>query len=283
MRALFGSFGGNALGAAGTFIDIAIVSLIFYRLLVLAVGTRAMQLLKGILVLVIFAMAARFFQLKLISWLISHAFWAMSFAIPLVFQPELRKMLEELGRGRFWQKSMTTDEAEIRTHQVLSALDYMKAHRIGALLVLQQESELGEYWQTAIHINAEISQELIISIFWKDNPLHDGAIIMDRYSIIAGGCYLPLADVPEMSRWYGTRHRAAIGMSEASDAVVLVVSEERGEVSMAFRGKLSDNLKDPQLEKFLRHYFAGKQKNTKLTLGERIKKLLKFFWTRPEA
>ena len=108
-----------------------------------------------------------------------------------------------------------------------------------------------------MHLDANITQELIISIFWKDNPLHDGALIMNRYSLIAGGCYLPLIDAPEISRWYGTRHRAALGLSEISDAIVLVVSEERGEISLAFKGHLSKNLKDAQVEKLLMHYFVG--------------------------
>ena len=166
-------------------------------------------------------------------------------------------MLEEIGRGNLWQRQLPRDVAEQRVRHIMGALGYMKVHRIGALLVLQEETGLGEYYNTAVHLDANITQELIISIFWKDNPLHDGALIMNRYSLIAGGCYLPLIDAPEISRWYGTRHRAALGLSEISDAIVLVVSEERGEISLAFKGRLSKNLKDAQVEKLLMHYFVG--------------------------
>lgn len=242
---------------ARTFLDIFIVSLIIYRLLVLIVGTRAVQLLKGVLILVLFSALASMLRFRLVSWLIGQSLWALSFAIPIVFQPELRKMLEEIGRGNLWQRQLPKDVAEQRVRHIMGALGYMKVHRIGALLVLQEETGLGEYYNTAVHLDANITQELIISIFWKDNPLHDGALIMNRYSLIAGGCYLPLIDAPEISRWYGTRHRAALGLSEISDAIVLVVSEERGEISLAFKGHLSKNLKDAQVEKLLMHYFVG--------------------------
>lgn len=242
---------------ARTFLDIFIVSLIIYRLLVLIVGTRAVQLLKGVLILVLFSALASMLRFRLVSWLIGQSLWALSFAIPIVFQPELRKMLEEIGRGNLWHRQLPRDVAEQRVRHIMGALGYMKVHRIGALLVLQEETGLGEYYNTAVHLDANITQELIISIFWKDNPLHDGALIMNRYSLIAGGCYLPLIDAPEISRWYGTRHRAALGLSEISDAIVLVVSEERGEISLAFKGHLSKNLKDAQVEKLLMHYFVG--------------------------
>ena len=240
-----------------SFIDIAIVSVIFYRILALLVGTRAVQLVKGALMLVLFSLLASMLRLRLLTWLLSHTLWALSFAIPIVFQPELRKMLEEIGRGNLWHRRMAIDEAEQRVKQIVGALSYMKANKIGALLVFQQETGLGEYWHTAIRLDANVTQELIISIFWKDNPLHDGAVILDRNSIIAGGCYLPLADAPEISRWYGTRHRAALGISEVSDAIVLVVSEERGDISLAFKGRLSKNMKEFQVEKLLTRYYAG--------------------------
>ena len=242
-------------------VDIAIVSFIIYRILVLLVGTRAVQLIKGVLILVIMLGLAMLLQFRLLTWFLSTTLIALGLAIPIVFQPELRKMLEELGKGQFYllKRSMSADEAEVRVSQITGALSYLKAHKIGALLVLQQDVGLGDYTQTAIPLDAKITQELIISIFWKDNPLHDGAVILDKYRLIAGGCYLPLADAPEISRWYGTRHRAALGISEVSDAIVLIVSEERGDVSLAVKGRLSKNIKDFQAEKLLRHYFAGEQ------------------------
>ena len=260
-----------------TFFDILIVSVIIYRILVLIVGTRAVQLLKGVLILVLFSALASMLHFRLLTWLLGQTIWALGFAIPIVFQPELRKMLEEIGRGNLWHQQMDLDEAEQRVKQIVGALSYMKAHKIGALLVFQQETGLGEYWHTAIRLDANVTQELIISIFWKDNPLHDGALILDRYSLIAGGCYLPLADAPEISRWYGTRHRAALGISEVSDAIVLVVSEERGDISLAFKGHLSKNLKEFQIEKLLLHYFAGDP--SLRTWRSRAESLLRLLWS----
>ena len=170
---------------ARTFLDIFIVSLIIYRLLVLIVGTRAVQLLKGVLILVLFSALASMLRFRLVSWLIGQSLWALSFAIPIVFQPELRKMLEEIGRGNLWHRQLPRDVAEQRVRHIMGALGYMKLHRIGALLVLQKETGLGEYYNTAVHLDANITQELIISIFWKDNPLHDGALILDRERMIA--------------------------------------------------------------------------------------------------
>lgn len=261
-----------------SFVDISIVSFILYRILVLLVGTRAVQLVKGLLILILLSAAASFLRMRLLTWFLGNALWALSFAIPIVFQPELRKMLEELGKGQFYllRRQMSSDEADIRVKQIAGALSYLKAHKIGALLVFQKEVGLGEYTQTAIQLNAGITQELIISIFWKDNPLHDGAVILDKYSLIAGGCYLPLADAPEISRWYGTRHRAALGITEVSDAMVLIVSEERGDVSLANKGKLSKNIKDFQIEGLLKYYFSGEQKVN--DWRGRLHELGKIFW-----
>ena len=257
-------------------IDIAIVSFIIYRILVLLVGTRAVQLIRGVIILSIILLVASFLKFRLLTWFIGNALLALSVTVPIVFQPELRKMLEELGKGQLYKHQMSEDEAEMKVRQISGALSYLKAHKIGALLVLQQEVGLGDYTNTAIPLNAQITEELIISIFWVNNPLHDGAVILNRYSLIAGGCYLPLADAPEISRWFGTRHRAALGITEVSDAMVFVVSEQRGEVSLAVKGKLSRNLKDFQVEGVLRHYFMGEQ----VAKGwEARKKMLKnLFW-----
>ena len=260
-------------------IDIAIVSFIIYRVLVLLVGTRAIQLMKGVFILMIVSLLASFLRMRLLSWFIGNALLALSFAIPIVFQPELRKMLEELGKGKFYllKPKMSDDEAEVRVKQISGALNYLKAHKIGALLVFQKEVGLADYYNTAIHLNSNITQELIISIFWKDNPLHDGAVILDKYRLIAGGCYLPLADAPEISRWYGTRHRAALGITEVSDALVFIVSEERGDVSLAAKGRLSKNLKDFQVEGILRNYFAGEQVVS--GWSSKLKQLAGLFWS----
>lgn len=259
-------------------IDIAIVSFVIYRILILLVGTRAIQLVKGVIVLIVLYFLASYLRMRLLTWFLNRSLLALGFAIPIVFQPELRKMLEELGKGKFYllKPKMSEDEAAMKVKQIAGALSYLKAHKIGALLVFQQEVGLGEYSQTAIHLNARITQELIISIFWKDNPLHDGAVILDKYNLIAGGCILPVADAPDISRWYGTRHRAALGISQVSDAIVFIVSEERGEVSVAVKGRLSKNLKDFQIDGILTHYFVGEPVIT--DWRAKLREFLKLFW-----
>ena len=257
-------------------LDIAIVSLIIYRILVVLVGTQAVQLVKGVIFLAILWGLATFFRFRLLSWFLGSSLVALSLAVPIVFQQELRKMLIELGRGHFYKRQMTTDEAEVKVNNIAKALQYLKAHKIGALIVLQREDALGEYTDTAIHLNADITQELIESIFWVNNPLHDGAIVLDRYKIIAGACYLPLADAPEISRFYGTRHRAALGITQKTDALVFVVSEQRGEISLAASGRLDKNIKDFQIEKNLMYYFVGE----KIATGWKahLNKLKKLLW-----
>jgi diadenylate cyclase len=262
------------------FLDIFIVSAIIYRVLGLVAGTRAIQLVKGFLILGTFTLLTSALELRLVSWFLSQILWALVFAIPIVFQPELRKMLEEIGRGNLWDRRMNLEQAENLSREIVAALGYMKANKIGALLVLQQETGLKDYWRTAVKLDAQISQELIISLFWKNNPLHDGAVIMDRDNVIAAGCYLPLTDNPNISRWYGTRHRAALGITDVSDAMALVVSEERGEVSLAFNGHLSKDMKDAQVQKLLLFYFSGTREVTHKTLKEKIIKLLRPLWSK---
>ncbi|MDR1874056.1 MAG: diadenylate cyclase CdaA [Synergistaceae bacterium] len=266
--------------AVRIFFDIFIVSAIIYRVLVLMVGTRAVQLVKGFLLLGTVALLASALRLRLVSWFLSRILWALVIAIPIVFQPELRKMLEEIGRGNLWRRRMPIEAAKRLSEEIVSALGYMKANKIGALLILQQETGLRDYWRTAVRLEARISQELIISLFWKNNPLHDGAVMMDRGRIIAAGCYLPLTDNTSISRWYGTRHRAALGISDVSDAIALVVSEERGEVALAFKGHLSRNLKDPQLQKLLLFYFSGTRETAKRNLKDRFLSFLRPLWSK---
>jgi diadenylate cyclase len=262
------------------FVDIFIVSAIIYRVLALMVGTRAIQLVKGFLILVTFSLLASVLDFRLVSWFLSRSLWALVIAIPIVFQPELRKMLEEIGRGNLWHRRMDMEQAENLSHEVAAALGYMKTHKIGALLVLEQETGLKDYWRTAVKLDARISQELIISLFWKDNPLHDGAVIMDRNNIVAAGCYLPLTDNTSISRWYGTRHRAAMGITDVSDAMSLIVSEERGVAALAYNGRLSKDLKDAQLQQLLLFYFSGARENSQRTWKDKFLKFFRLLWSK---
>ena len=259
------------------FLDIFIVAAIIYRVLVLMIGTRGIQLVKGFLMLGTLALLASVLDLQLVSWFFRSSLWALIIAIPIVFQPELRKMLEEIGRGTLWRPRMGSEEAESLSQEIVSALGYMKANKIGALLVFQKDTGLKEYWRTAVRLDAAISQELLLSLFWKNSPLHDGAVIMNREAIIAASCYLPLSDNTDISRWYGTRHRAALGITEVSDAIALVVSEETGEITLANNGHFSKNLKDAQMQKLLSFYFADTRDVVRATYREKIFKMLRVF------
>jgi len=244
------------------------------------IGTRGIQVVKGFLTLGTLALLSSAVDLQLVSWFFRNALWALVIAIPIVFQPELRKMLEEIGRGTLWRPRMGSEEAERLSHEITAALMHMKGNKIGAIIVLQKDTGLKEYWRTAVKLEAEISQELIVSIFWKGSPLHDGAMIINRESLVAASCYLPLSDNSDISRRYGTRHRAALGITEVSDAIALVVSEERGEVTLANNGHLSKNLKEAQLQKLLLFYFSDAGNTAQETFKDRIFKTVQLLWSK---
>jgi diadenylate cyclase len=259
-------------------IDILVVAFLAYRVMLFFVDTRAMQLVRGLLVIAVVGAIARALELRTISWLIGYLLSAFLIAIPIVFQPELRRLLEELGRGRLFSggASQASELGETFAEATLKAVLYLKNHRIGALIVFQRHTGLKEIWRSAVHLRSEITAELIMSIFWPGNPLHDGAVIMDRQAMIAAACYLPLSDNTDISRWHGTRHRAAVGITEVSDAHALVVSEENGHVSLAVRGRLSRPLTDEQLTRFLHRYFNPYGQD--LTLLQRVKLEIEAQW-----
>ena len=238
------------------FIDILVIAFIVYRLLLLLMDTRAMQLVKGLFVIGLLYATARFLKLAALTWILGRLLGVFIIAIPIVFQPEIRRMLEELGRGGIWRRRQAEEKASLLTDEITRALLFLQSRKIGAILVFQKDTGLKDIWRSAVQIGGEISQDLIVSLFWPGNPLHDGAVILDSRNIIAAACYLPLTENSDLSRWIGTRHRAALGVSEVSDAMALVVSEERGEVALAINGHLSRELKEGQIRRLLMHYFA---------------------------
>ena len=244
------------------FLDILIVAFLIYRVLMLLVGTRAMQLLRGVLIIGFIGAVANILELRSLSWIIGKMLGAFIIVVPVLFQPELRHMLEELGKGHLWKVGRNEEDIDLRADQLSKALTYCQSQRIGALCVLQRDTSLKEVWRTAVMLKADITEELLISIFWPGTPLHDGAVVMDQQSIVAAGCYLPLTEKTDISRWYGTRHRAALGVTEMSDAIALVVSEERGEITAAVAGHFSKPLSEAQLKKICNHYFSFESKES---------------------
>ncbi|MGN0134743.1 MAG: diadenylate cyclase CdaA [Anaerotignum sp.] len=238
-------------------LDILIVAYIIYKIIFWIKETRAWVLFKGILVIFALAAVATLLKLNTILWILSNTISVGIIAIIVVFQPELRKALEQLGKGKFFSyftrgTDETDDKATQRTvDEIVKAADKMGSVKTGALILIEQEVPLGDLERTGIPIDAIVSSQLLINIFEHNTPLHDGAVIVRRNRVAAATCFLPLTDSNEISMELGTRHRAAIGASEVSDAYVIVVSEETGAISLARGGVLYRNLTPEQLRNMI--------------------------------
>ncbi|MBD3922969.1 TIGR00159 family protein [Paenibacillus sp. PR3] len=230
-------------------IDIAVVSYIIYKLILLVRGTRAVQLLKGILVLVATWALSTWLNLGTLKWLMNQMFTFGVVSVLIIFQPELRRALEQLGRGKLFGRSpgLERDQINERISEIIKAVNFMAKRNIGALIVFERESGLNEYIESGIGMESRISSELIVNIFTPNTPLHDGAVIVRGNQIMAAACYLPLSENPFISKELGTRHRAAIGVSEVCDAVSIVVSEETGQVSLCLNGMIVRDIKEESL------------------------------------
>ncbi|MEK3789421.1 MULTISPECIES: diadenylate cyclase CdaA [Paenibacillus] len=229
-------------------IDILIVTYIIYQIILLVRGTRAVQLLKGILVLVVIWALSTWFDLFTLKWLMNQMFTFGVLAIFIIFQPELRRGLEQLGRGKLFGRSpMEDEELNKFIGEIIKAVNYLSRRKIGALLVFERQTGLNEYTESGIKMQSLISSELLINIFIPNTPLHDGAVIVQNNQIAAAACYLPLSENPFISKELGTRHRAAIGVSEVADAVAIVVSEETGHISLAMNGQVVRDIKEESL------------------------------------
>ncbi|CAM3072942.1 diadenylate cyclase CdaA [Paenibacillus sediminis] len=229
-------------------IDILVVGYIMYQLILLVRGTRAIQLLKGILVLVVIWALSTWFDLYTLKWLMNQMFTFGVVAIFIIFQPELRRALEKLGRGKMFGR-VTPDDEEISKliGELIKAVNYLSRRKIGALIVFERHTGINEYTESGIPMESLVSSELLINIFIPNTPLHDGAVIIRDKRIAAAACYLPLSENPFISKELGTRHRAAIGVSEVADAVSVVVSEETGQISLAINGQVVRDIKEESL------------------------------------
>lgn len=229
-------------------VDILIVTYIIYHLILLVRGTRAIQLLKGILVLVLIWAVSTWFDLYTLKWLMNQMFTFGVLAIFIIFQPELRRGLEQLGRGKLFGRTAAEDEEFSKEiGDIIKAVNYLSRRKIGALLVFERNTGLNEYTESGIPMQSMISSELLINIFIPNTPLHDGAVIVQNRRIAAAACYLPLSENPFISKELGTRHRAAIGISEVADAVSVVVSEETGQISLAIEGQVVRDINEESL------------------------------------
>ena len=235
-------------------LDIAIVAILIYKIISMVRGTRAEQLLKGIALLLVLNVLCRFLRLTTVTWILDQVQTLLLIAIPVVFQPELRKFLEQLGNSTLIpgnRKNREDEAVEQIVGQLVPFLMNAGRTHTGVLIALQQEVGLNEYVDTGIRVDGVLSQQLLGNIFIVNTPLHDGAVIIKDNTILAASCYLPLSEKKSISKSLGTRHRAGIGLSEVSDAIVCIVSEETGAVSVAEHGELYYNLTENQLRHIL--------------------------------
>ena len=232
-------------------IEILIISFLFYHILLWIKSTRAWNLFKGIMVILIFVLIAALFQMSTILWIAENTLNVGLIALVVIFQPELRKALENLGDKNILTDLFNFGKTEVKKFsdhtidELVKACFAMGKVKTGALIVLEDEILLNDYVRTGIDVDALVSSQLLINIFEKNTPLHDGAVIVRGDRIISATCYLPLSDSMNLSKELGTRHRAAIGVSEASDSLTIIVSEETGNVSVAQAGQIYRNL-DPE-------------------------------------
>lgn len=245
-------------------IDIAIVLYIIYRLYITIRGTRAVQLLKGLIILVFFNLVSQLIGLNFTNWLLKQAMTVGIVALPIIFYPELRRALEHIGRGSLFAKSsfLAGDERSHAVDELTMALVQLSARRVGALVIWEQETGLKDWAETGVDVDALLTSELILNIFEPNTPLHDGAVILRGDRVRAAGCYLPLSDSPELSGGLGTRHRAGVGITEQSDAVAIIVSEETGTISLAHEGKLTRYLDEKSLREWLENNLHRRQQES---------------------
>ena len=238
-------------------IEIIIIAVVLYNILLWIMNTKAWALLKGIIVVALFAVVAYLLNLKTILWIAGKTISVGIIALVIIFQPELRRALEQLGRKRFMirffnfgDNSDKDERFSVKTaDEIVDACYKMGAVKTGALIVIEQDIVLEEYIKTGIPVDGIVTSQLLINIFEHNTPLHDGAVIIRGNRVVAATCYLPLTDNVNLSKALGTRHRAGVGISEATDSLTIIVSEETGKVSVAFGGELihdidSDSLKN---------------------------------------
>ena len=226
-------------------IDISLVWLIFYFILKNIKNNVKLSLIfKGLLFIIILKVISSWLSLITVGYLLDYIIQWGPIAIIVIFQPEIRTILEQLGRNQLLgrHKTLTVDEREHSVYELVSAIDYLRKERIGALIVLERDISLGNYIDKAKKLYADLSSDLLIAIFYEGNPLHDGGVIIQGDRITCAGAVFPTSSSPKLNRRLGTRHRAALGLSEETDAICIVVSEETGRVSIALKGEMLYNL-----------------------------------------
>ena len=249
-------------------LDICIVTVILYQVLIWFKGTRAIQLLKGLFFLLLLFLISHYLSLSTINWLLSKLATVILLLIIIVFQPELRQALERIGRGRFFASASFSEQIKGMTifKHIIRSVETLSKNKYGALIVLEKTTGLADFVESGIQMDSLVSQELLTSIFFPHNPTHDGAVIIQGSRILAAGCLLPLTESKLIDTRLGTRHRAALGLTEKTDAIVIAVSEETGIISLAENGNLTRYLNRETLESKLFNIYQTSKKEEKYNL-----------------
>ncbi|MBI4179131.1 TIGR00159 family protein [bacterium] len=238
-------------------IDILLVASLFYLLYTFVKGTRAVQVLQGLALILILAFVAQKFRLGTTAWILSSSWLVWVLAFIVLFQPELRRALARLGQHRllaFFQEAMEEEVID----EIVKASNVLSSRRSGALIVIEKGVGLKPYIESGVRLDSAVTSEIISTIFMSKGALHDGALIVQEKRIAAAGCILPLTENPDVKRVYGTRHRAALGLSEETDSVIVVVSEETGAISLVQHGKMANGIDPETLKEMLTLYLVGK-------------------------
>lgn len=260
-RTIFENINVSQYSGVHVAIDIFLVAVLFYWLILLIRGTRATNIIFGLIILVFVFAISRWLQLLALGWLLDRLLTVILIAIPIIFQQELRRGLEKLGRTKFFV-AKEAKEIDLTRSQTIEACVEMARRKVGALIVFKDEVFLKEYTDTGIPIFARVSKELLLSIFEPGSPLHDGAVIIDQNRIVAAACVLPHS-FKEYSHKFGTRHKAALGLSETTDAKIIVISEQRGTISFVADGQIDEGITPQRLQQILTEILAPKKHSVK--------------------
>lgn len=250
-------------------LDILLVAIILYKMYELLEDTRAITLVKGIIILMGLTIVSNWLELHAIFWLLQKTVTLLFVALPIVFQPELRRTLEHLGQGKFFGRSVFLNDEEARSlmNELTRAVFRLAEKKIGALIVVERNMGLNDICASGIQIDGLVTADFLMNVFIPNTPLHDGAAVMRGKRLVAAGCLLPLTENRRLSSELGTRHRAAIGLSEQCDALIIVVSEETGIVSVAEEGHITRRLTSEQLKDYLQPIFSPESVSIRETIA----------------
>jgi diadenylate cyclase len=244
-------------------VDILIVAYIFYWIYTFLSRSRAIQIVKGLVIIFIAAVLSKILRLDTLNWLITNLTSSIVIMLIILFQPELRKIITQFGQKNWLPSTFNIDAFPL--DELVNAVIAMSEEKVGSLIVIERGTDLRSYIESGVVINAGITEELIRTIFFPSTPLHDGAIIIKESKIAAAACYLPLSDSRQLKKYHGARHRAALGMAEESDALVIVTSEETGNISIMVNGKMYSKIKITDLKNMILFYMNPKSKDEVFT------------------